>query len=90
MDGSNFLVIGVLEKPIGGFGNNDEDRRVIIPFYTFLKLYPAATRSPCAFLAYPGKLDAAVDQVREVLRRRRNVPYEKPDNFTIQTQRGNQ
>ncbi|MGA8222272.1 MAG: ABC transporter permease [Candidatus Acidiferrales bacterium] len=85
VDGSNFIVIGVLEKPIGGFGNNDEDRRVVIPFYTFRKLYPAAFEIAMRFLAYPGKLDAAVDQVREVLRRRRNVPYDKPDNFAIQT-----
>jgi len=85
VDGSNFTVIGVLEKPIGGFGNNDEDRRVVIPFYTFRKLYPAAFEIAMRFLAYPGQLDAAVDQVREVLRRRRNVPYEKPDNFAIQT-----
>src|ERR1700752_5355124 len=27
----------------------------------------------------------AVDQIREVLRRRRNVPYDKPDSFAIQT-----
>jgi ABC-type antimicrobial peptide transport system permease subunit len=85
VDGSNFTVIGVLEKPIGGFGNNDEDRRVVIPFYTFRKLYPAAFEIAMRFLAYPGQLDTAVDQVREVLRRRRNVPYEKPDNFAIQT-----
>jgi putative ABC transport system permease protein len=26
-----------------------------------------------------------VDQAREVLRRRRNVPYEKPDDFSMQT-----
>ena len=85
VDGSDFAVIGVLEKPIGGFGNNDEDRRVVTPFYTFRKLYPAAFEIAMRFLAYPGQLDAAVDQVREVLRRRRNVPYDKPDNFTIQT-----
>jgi ABC-type antimicrobial peptide transport system permease subunit len=85
VDGSNFTVIGVLEKPVGGFGNNDEDRRVVIPFYTFRKLYPAAFEIAMRFLAYPGQLDAAVDQVREVLRRRRNVPYDKPDNFAIQT-----
>ncbi|MGH9711957.1 MAG: ABC transporter permease [Candidatus Acidiferrales bacterium] len=85
VDGSNFRVIGVLEKPVGGFGNNDEDRRVVIPFYTFRKVYPAAFEIAMRFLAYPGQLDAAVDQVREVLRRRRNVPYDKPDNFAIQT-----
>jgi putative ABC transport system permease protein len=27
-----------------------------------------------------------VDEAREVLRRRRNVPYDKPDDFAIQTQ----
>ena len=85
LDGRSFQVIGVLEKPIGGFGNNDEDRRMVIPFYTFRKMYPAAFEVAMRFLAYPGKLDQAVDQVRELLRRRRNVPYDKPDNFAIQT-----
>ena len=86
VDGSTYRVIGVFEKPIGGFGTNDEDRRIVIPFYTFMKLYSTGYEIALRFMAYPGKLDAAVDQVREVLRRQRNVPYEKPDNFTIQTQ----
>jgi putative ABC transport system permease protein len=86
VDGSTFTVIGVLEKPPGGFGTSDEDRRVVIPFYTFMKMYPGSYEIAFRFLAYPGKLDAAVDQIREVLRRRRNVPYDKPDNFSIQTQ----
>jgi putative ABC transport system permease protein len=37
------------------------------------------------FLAYPGKLDQAVDEVTGVLRRRRHVPYNKPDDFVITT-----
>ena len=87
VDGSEFLVIGVLERPAGTFGMDDEDRRVILPYYTFRKLYPAAYEIFIRFLAYPGKVDAAVDQVRDVLRRRRNVPYDKPDDFFIQTNR---
>jgi putative ABC transport system permease protein len=86
VDGSAFTVIGVFERPPGGFGTGDEDRRVVIPFYTFMKMYPASYEIGFRFLAYPGKLDAAVDQIREVLRRRRNVAYNKPDNFSIQTQ----
>jgi putative ABC transport system permease protein len=86
VDGSTYQIIGVLDKPPGGFGTGDEDRRIVIPFYTFLKLYPSGYEIAYRFLAYPGKLDAAVDQIREVLRRRRNVPYDKPDNFSIQTQ----
>jgi putative ABC transport system permease protein len=85
VDGSTYLVIGVLQKEAGGFGLGDEDRRVIIPFYTFRKLYPAAYEIAFRFLAYSGKLDLAVDQVREVLRTRRNVPYDKPDSFSIST-----
>ena len=86
VDGSTYLVVGVFEKPTGGFGTNDEDRRTVIPYYTFMKLYPSSYELGYRFLAYPGKLDAAVDQLREVLRRRRNVAYAAPDNFSIQTQ----
>jgi putative ABC transport system permease protein len=86
VDGSTYRVIGVFEKPIGGFGTNDEDRRIVIPFYTFMKLYSTSYEIGIRILAYPGQLDAAVDQVKEVLRRQRNVPYDKPDNFAVQTQ----
>ena len=79
-------VVGVFEKPPNGFGTDDEDRRTVIPYYTFMKLYPSSYELGYRFLAYSGKLDAAVDQIREVLRRRREVPYDKPDNFSIQTQ----
>jgi putative ABC transport system permease protein len=85
IDGSDFRVIGVLDKPKGGFGTNDEDRRVIIPFQTFKKVYPGAYEVSIRFQAKPDELDTAVDQAREVLRRRRNVPYDKPDNFSLTT-----
>jgi putative ABC transport system permease protein len=35
--------------------------------------------------AYPGHLNEAVDQAREVLERRRGVPYGGKDNFSITT-----
>ena len=78
-------MIGVFEKPVGGIGTDDEDRRVVVPYHTFTKIFPASFEVFMGILAYPGKLDTAVDQAREVLRRRRNVPYEKPDDFSIQT-----
>ena len=85
VDGSSFVVIGVFEKPVGGIGTDDEDRRVVVPYHTFTKLFPASFEVFLGILAYPGKLDLAVDQTREVLRRRRNVAYDKPDDFSIQT-----
>src|SRR5690242_20099040 len=42
IDGSAFRVIGVVEKPKGMFGADDEDRRVLIPYNTFQKIYPGA------------------------------------------------
>jgi ABC-type antimicrobial peptide transport system permease subunit len=85
IDGSDFRVIGVVEKPKGGFGMGDEDRRVLIPYNTFRKIYPGAYENQIRFQAYPNMLDQAVDQATEVLRRRRNVAYNAKDSFTIRT-----
>ena len=85
IDGIDFQVIGVLEKPKGGFGSEDEDRRVLIPYNTFKKIYPGAYENGIRFQAYPNMLNQAVDEATEVLRRRRNVPYDAKDNFAIET-----
>ncbi|HEY2461686.1 MAG TPA: ABC transporter permease [Candidatus Acidoferrum sp.] len=85
IDGEDFQVIGVVEKPKGGFGNGNEDRRVLIPYNTFRKIYPAAYENSIRLQAYPNQLDQAVDQTTELLRRRRNVAYSAPNNFSIQT-----
>jgi putative ABC transport system permease protein len=85
IDGSDFLVIGVVEKPKGGFGMGDEDRRVLIPYNTFHKVYPGAYENQIRFQAYPNMLDQAVDQATELLRRRRNVAYNAKDSFVIRT-----
>src|SRR5258708_22190035 len=86
IDGSAFQVIGVLEKPKGGMGTDDEDRRVLIPYYTFRKVYPAAYENSIRIQSFtPELLNQAVDQVTDVLRRRRNVHYGDKDSFSIQT-----
>jgi len=85
LDGSTFRVVGVFEKPKGGFGGNDEDRRVIVPYQTVTKIWPLADRHFIRAQAKPGQLDVAMDQIRDVLRRRRNVKYSEPDSFSMQT-----
>src|SRR5213082_3954269 len=85
IDGSTFRVIGIVEKPKGMFGQDDEDRRVLIPYNTFRKIYPGAYENSIRMQAYPNMLDQAVDQATEVLRRRRNVPYNGKNSFSIQT-----
>ncbi len=85
INGHEFEVIGVFEMPKGGFGMNNEDRRVVIPYYTFRKLYANTTYHGYRIQAYPNRLDAAVDEARVILRRVRKVPYDAPDSFSIQT-----
>jgi putative ABC transport system permease protein len=85
IDGQNFTVIGVVEKPKGAMGMGDEDRRVLIPYSTFMKVYPQAYEHQFRFKAKSGRLDEAVDQATEVLRRRRNVPYNGKNSFSIVT-----
>ncbi len=85
IDGSDFVVVGVVEKPKGGFGMGNDDRRVLIPYNTFRKVYPGAYEHQIRFQAYPNMLDQAVDQATEMLRRRRNVPYNGKDSFSIRT-----
>ena len=85
IDGADFLVIGVVEKPKGGFGMGDEDRRILIPLSTMKKMYPSADEVSMRMQAFPGLLQQAVDQAREVLERRRGVPFGGKDNFSIST-----
>ena len=85
IDGSDYQVVGVVEKPKGGFGMGDEDRRVLIPLSTFKKVYAAADEVQIRFQAQPKMLDQAVDQAREVLEHRRKIPYGGKDNFSIVT-----
>jgi len=86
-NGHEFEVIGEFALPKGGFGMSNEDRRVVIPYYTFRKLYPNlnATFHGYRIQAFPGRLDAAVDEARATLRRVRKVQYSAPDDFSIQT-----
>jgi putative ABC transport system permease protein len=85
IDGTAFHVVGILEKAKGGFGADEEDRRVLIPFNTMKKMYPAADDVYLRAQAYPGRVEQAVDQIREVLERRRSVPFGGTDNFSITT-----
>jgi len=85
LDGQTYRVIGVLARPEGNFAHNDEDRRVLLPYQSFRKAYPSSYENAYRFQARPDQLDAAVDEAREFLRRRRNVPYDQPDSFEIRT-----
>ncbi len=85
VDGHAFQVVGVFGKFKGFLGDNPDDRTVMIPYSTFKKLQPYAEENFITVLAYPGRLAGAVDEIRGLLRRRRNVAPDDPDSFGMGT-----
>jgi putative ABC transport system permease protein len=82
--GRQLEVIGVMRPPAASFPGQ-EDRRVLLPYYTMKKMFPGARENMLVVVAYPGKLAQAIDEVTMVLRQERRVPYNKPDSFWIST-----
>ena len=89
IENNAFTVIGVLEKrkqPFGG-GRNPNDNAAFFPIGTFMKLHPedAITGGVWVAVKYddPKFRSLVEDEVRELLRRRRKVRVESPDDFEI-------
>jgi putative ABC transport system permease protein len=82
-----FTVLGVLEKRKGGFmGENEDDNVVLLPYRTARKLSPNTSEWLMLVIrARSGQLPAALDQVEEVLRRRRGVRSNQDSNFDLST-----
>ncbi|MEO8501308.1 MAG: ABC transporter permease, partial [Vicinamibacteria bacterium] len=74
MAGHTFRVVGVLEKRKSGFmGENEEDNAIYIPFQTIRKMEPRARNVMLVVRARSGQVLTALDQVEDVLRRRRGL-----------------
>ncbi len=79
-----YTIIGVEEKKKGNFfKDQSSDREVKVPFFTYRKHHPFDDEVFLGVQPYPGMKAAATDEVREILRRRRRVAFNKPDNFGI-------
>ena len=85
VDGHAFEIVGTTEKFKGFVGDNPDDRDIFIPYPTYKKLYPAARDNFITAMAYPDKVNQAVDEVTGLLRRRRHVSPSEPDNFGVST-----
>ena len=81
-----YTVIGVLDKrkqPFGG-GKNPNDNQVYFPLGTFHNLHPEDTDMWVSVKYDDAKNKALVEEeIRELLRIRRKVRVEKPDDFEI-------
>jgi putative ABC transport system permease protein len=84
--GMLFTVVGVLEKQKQAFGGgkNPEDNKAIFPITTYHKLHPESLDYWIS-LKYddPKNRSLVEDELTELLRRRRKVLNEAPDNFAI-------
>ena len=86
MNGTTWEIIGVIEKRKAGFfGENEEDRKVFMPFRTARKAAPTRDAVLQIIQAKQGQLNDAVLEVEGILRQRRSVKYGEPNNFDIKT-----
>ncbi|MBA3248040.1 MAG: ABC transporter permease [Pyrinomonadaceae bacterium] len=87
--GQEFRVIGVLEMREqlfgGGSGSDDMNNGIFVPFNVARKLKPNSEDIFILAVAKEGMMEEAKDQVTDLLRVRRQVPFGKPNNFGVAT-----
>jgi ABC-type antimicrobial peptide transport system permease subunit len=84
--GNQFRIVGVLEKRETFLSSdNDQNNVIYLPFDVAHKLKPSADDVFIMAVARPGMMDEAKDQITDLLRVRRQVPFGKPNNFGMAT-----
>ena len=88
--GNVFRVIGVMED-LGTFFGQSRDNSIFIPLTTFKKYYPEIIFPDfvSVIVIRPksrAEVKNAMAEVRDILRRRRQVGFGEPDNFGISSQ----
>jgi len=88
--GRPFRVVGVMEH-LGNFLGQSRDNSVFIPITTFEKYYPDKPFPEVVFVIIVRPINrayvkSAIDEMTEILRRRRRVPRGEPSNFGISSQ----
>jgi len=82
-----FTVVGVLTKRGQMFGQS-RDNFAGIPITTLMKHF-SYEKDRLEIIAVPrtaGTIDETIQEIRNVLRQRRKVPFGKPDDFAVMTQ----
>jgi putative ABC transport system permease protein len=84
-----FTVVGVAKplKNVFATGANPDDNKVFFPLSTFRKMHPELKAHFISVKATSHEdMPKLMDEMRDLLRRRRKVPFNAPDNFAIMTQ----
>ena len=83
-----FRVVGVLQKReqfLFSGGSDDQNNVIYLPYNVARKLKPNSDDVYILAVGRPGMMTQAMDQVTDMLRVRRQVPFGAPDNFGIET-----
>ena len=88
--GNPYRVVGVME-PLGSFFGQSRDNSVFIPITTFDKYYPDLPFPEVVFFIIVRPVSrayvkSAVDEITDILRRRRHVAPNEKNNFGISSQ----
>lgn len=86
IDGPVYEVVGLIEPAESFFGAPSFNQLVIIPFGTFDKHYSEKDKEflqVYCLASSPEEVERGMDEARELLRRRRRLPADAPDNFTL-------
>jgi putative ABC transport system permease protein len=86
MNGETWEIIGIVAKRKAGFfGENEEDRKVFMPYRTARKAAPQRDFLLLIIQAKEGFLNDAVNDIEAVLRQRRGVKYGEKNSFDVKT-----
>jgi putative ABC transport system permease protein len=84
-DGQDYQVVGTLQKQGSMLGQN-RDNRILLPFTTLRKYYPQRKDTFIAVKPVSQEaMQAAIDQIIEVMRRRRHVRPDQENSFEVGT-----
>jgi putative ABC transport system permease protein len=83
--GQDFRVLGTLEKRETFISSDDQNNVIYLPFGVVRKLKPNADDVYIMAVARPGMMDEAKDQITDLLRVRRQVPFGQPNSFGMAT-----
>src|SRR5436189_3187724 len=88
--GLPFHVVGVMES-LGSFFGQSRDNSVFVPITSYQKYYPEINPPETVFVIIVrpktrADVRNAMDEVRDILRRRRQLSFGEPDNFGISSQ----
>jgi putative ABC transport system permease protein len=90
INGNPYHVIGVME-PLGNFFGQSRDNSIFVPITTFDKYYPDRPFPEVVFfiIVRPRSrafVKPAIDEITDILRRRRRIPLGEKNNFGISSQ----